>query len=103
MDAQFVLALSRLSRGPWRTWRIQREVYVQSIRPARRVLRHLAITYPRHLSQFLSTGETLAVHRDSAGPRRHMNGRAGQIAVLDFAPANTEFCEQVIDGLSQQP
>ena len=32
-----------------------------------------------------------------------MNGRAGQIAVLDFAPANTEFCEQVIGGLSQQP
>src|SRR2546423_14337025 len=32
-----------------------------------------------------------------------MNGRAGQVAVLDFAPADTEFCEQVIDGLSQQP
>src|SRR4030095_16695568 len=43
------------------------------------------------------------VHRNPAGPRRDMNQHAGQIAVLDFAPANTEFCEQVIDGLSQQP
>jgi dimethylhistidine N-methyltransferase len=32
-----------------------------------------------------------------------MNPHAGQIAVLDFAPADTEFCEQVISGLSQQP
>src|SRR5207247_7564121 len=32
-----------------------------------------------------------------------MNGQAGQIAVLDFEPANEEFCEQVIAGLSQHP
>jgi dimethylhistidine N-methyltransferase len=32
-----------------------------------------------------------------------MNGQAGQIAVLDFEPANEEFCEQVIVGLSQHP
>ena len=32
-----------------------------------------------------------------------MNQHAGQIAVLDFAPADAEFCEQVIHGLSQQP
>jgi dimethylhistidine N-methyltransferase len=32
-----------------------------------------------------------------------MNQHAGQIAVLDFAPADAEFCEQVIAGLSQQP
>jgi len=32
-----------------------------------------------------------------------MNQHAGQIAVLDFEPANEEFCEQVIAGLSQQP
>jgi dimethylhistidine N-methyltransferase len=32
-----------------------------------------------------------------------MNRHAGQIAVLDFAPADAEFCEQVIRGLSQQP
>jgi len=32
-----------------------------------------------------------------------MNQHAGQIAVLDFAPADAEFCEQVIHGLSQPP
>ena len=32
-----------------------------------------------------------------------MNQHAGQIAVLDFAPADVEFCEQVVAGLSQQP
>src|SRR5437763_9754840 len=32
-----------------------------------------------------------------------MNGQAGQIAVLDFEPANEEFCEQVIAGLSKHP
>ena len=32
-----------------------------------------------------------------------MNRHAGQIAVLDFEPANEEFCEQVIGGLSQHP
>ena len=32
-----------------------------------------------------------------------MNEHAGQIAVLDFEPANEEFCEQVIAGLSQHP
>jgi len=32
-----------------------------------------------------------------------MNGHARQIAVLDFEPANEEFCEQVIAGLSQEP
>ncbi len=32
-----------------------------------------------------------------------MNEHAGQIAVLDFEPANEEFCDQVIAGLSQRP
>lgn len=32
-----------------------------------------------------------------------MNQHAGQIAVLDFAPADAEFCEQVLTGLSQHP
>jgi dimethylhistidine N-methyltransferase len=32
-----------------------------------------------------------------------MNQPAGQIAVLDFAPADAEFCEQVLAGLSQKP
>src|SRR5438552_8649349 len=103
MDAQRVFPLPRLPRRPRSTRRIQREIHVQSIRLAWRVLRHVAITHPRHLPKLFSTGETLAVHRDPTRPRRHMNQHAGQIAVLDFAPADTEFCEQVIAGLSQRP
>src|SRR5207302_352758 len=76
---------------------------VQPIRLARRLLRDFAITYPHHLSEFFPTRKTLAIHRDSTGTRRGMNQHAGQIAVLDFEPANEEFCEQVIAGLSQHP
>src|SRR5207244_10905205 len=64
---------------------------------------NFAITYPRHLPEFFPTRKTLAIHRDSAGTRRGMSGQAGQIAVLAFEPANEEFCEQVIAGLSQHP
>src|SRR5438477_11701086 len=73
------------------------------MRLARRLLRDFAITYPHHLSEFFPARKTLAIHRDSTGTRRGMNQHAGQIAVLDFAPADEEFCEQVIHGLSQQP
>src|SRR5207249_3362164 len=40
---------------------------------------------------------------NSTGTRCGMSGHAGQIAVLDFAPADAEFCEQLIAGLSQEP
>src|SRR5881392_2321788 len=103
MDAQRVFPLPRLPRRARGNRRIQREIHVQSIRLARRVLCNIAITHPRHIPKLFSTGEALAVHRDPAGPRRDMNPHAGQIAVLDFAPADAEFCEQVIAGLSQQP
>src|SRR5213592_4786419 len=102
MDAQLLLAVSGLPRRARCARRVQRQIYVQSIRLARRLLRNFAITYPRHLPEFFPTRKTLAIHRDSAGTRRGMNGQAGQIAVLDFEPANEEFCEQVIAGLSQR-
>src|SRR5207248_4181140 len=103
MDTQRVFPLPRLPRSDRGNRRIQREIHVQSIRLARRVLCKIAITHPRHIPKLFSTGEALAVHRDPAGPRREMNPHAGQIAVLDFAPADAEFCEQAIAGLSQQP
>src|SRR5207244_8052208 len=103
MDAQLLLALSWLPRRARRTRGIQRQIHVQPIRLARRLLRNFAIAYPHHLSEFFPTRKTLAIHRDSAGTRRGMSGQAGQIAVLAFEPANEEFCEQVIAGLSQHP
>src|SRR5438270_9947682 len=103
MDAQRLFPLPRLPGRARGTRRIQRKIHVQSIRLARRVLRNVAITRSRHLPKLFSTGETLTVHRDSARAGRHTNQYAGQIDVLDFAPADEEFCEQVIHGLSQQP
>src|SRR5438874_7160838 len=103
MDAQRLLALSGLPRRARCPRGIQRQIHVQPVRLARRFLRKFAIAYPRHLPEFFPTRKTLAILRDSAGTRPGMNQHAGQIAVLDFEPANEEFCEQVIAGLSQQP
>ena len=38
-----------------------------------RLLRHLSHSHPPHLSQFLSTGKTLAVHRNQTRTRPRMN------------------------------
>ena len=73
MDAQRLLALSRLSGGAGRTGRIQRQVHVQPVRFARRLLRHLAQSYSPNLSQFFPTGKTLAVYRDQTRTRSTMN------------------------------
>ena len=73
MDAQRLLALSRLPRCSRRAWRVQRQIHVQPIRPARWFLRDIPHSYPPHLSQFLSTGKTLAVHRNQTRTRRTVN------------------------------
>ncbi len=73
MDAQRLLALSRLPRCSRRAWRVQRQIHVQPIRPARRFLRDIPHSHPPHLSQFLSTGKTLAVHRNQTRTRSSMN------------------------------
>jgi len=73
MDAQRLLALSRLSRGAGRSRRIQRQVHVQPIRFAWRFLRHVAQPHSPHVSQFLPTRETLAVYGDQTRTRSTMN------------------------------
>ena len=73
MDAQRLLAVSRLPRCSRRAWRVQRQIYVQPICPARRFLRDIPHSHPPHLSQFLSTGKTLAVHRNQTRTRSSMN------------------------------
>ena len=73
MDAQRLLALPRLPRCSRRAWRIQRQIHVQPICPARWFLRDIPHAYPPHLSQFLSTGKTLAVYGDQTRTRSTMN------------------------------
>ena len=70
MDTQRLLAVSRLPRCSRRAWRVQRQIHVQPIRSARRFLRDIPHSYPPHLSQLLSTGKTLAVHRNQTRTRR---------------------------------
>src|SRR5882762_3762919 len=103
MDAQFLLPLPRLSSGTWCPRRVQRQVHVQSIRSARRVVCYLAQPYPPDLSQLLPAGEALAVYRDPTRPRSRMNHDSAGAGVLDLEPAKANFRDEVIAGLSGEP
>src|SRR5712692_2806724 len=103
MDPQRLFALSGLSRGAGSAGRIQWQVHVQPIRLARRFLRYIGASHSQDLPQFLSTGQTLAVHRDSTRTRSTMIRQSGAAAVLDREPASSDFLSEVIAGLSRQP
>ena len=94
--------LPRLSRGARRTRRIQRQVHVQPIRAARRLLRHFTQSHSADLSQFLSTGKTLAIYRDTAGTRS-VNRASTASSALELEPANGTFLAEAIAGLSSSP
>src|SRR5262249_4491683 len=79
MDAQFVFTVSRLSGRAGRAWRIQWQVHVQSVRLARRFLRHVAYSHSPNVSKFLSTGKTLAVQRSQTRTRSRINPRSGLV------------------------
>ncbi len=88
MDAQRLLALPRLPRCSRRAWRVQRQIHVQPIRPARWFLRDIPHSYPPHLSQFLSTGKTLAVHRNQTRTRSHSKSVGRALLGAPFQPHN---------------
>ena len=58
---QLVRAVPRLRARARRGRRIQRQVHVQPVRAARRVLRDAPLAHPRHVPQFLPAGSALAV------------------------------------------
>src|SRR2546421_7236337 len=103
MDAQLLLALSWLPRRARRTRGIQRQIHVQPIRLARRLLRDFAITYPRHLSEFFPTRKTLAIHRPASRPRPRMNRHASGVAVLHPQPAAAHFLPQGFENPFNSP
>ena len=70
VDQQRLRGLSRLPPGQRRGGRIQRQIHVQSIRAARRLLRHAARPHPGQLPQFLPARGALAVFRNTAGAGR---------------------------------
>ena len=69
VDAQPVLALPGLPPRRGRARRVQRQVHVQPVRAARRLLRHAADHIRADLPQLLPAGSPLAVHRHSPRPR----------------------------------
>src|SRR5256885_10612741 len=100
MDPQLLFALSRLSSRAGRARRIQRQVHVQSIRAARRFLRHVAHAYPQNVSQFLSTRETMAIHGNPFSARSFVNEK---LTSADKAATKETFREEVLRGLSKSP
>src|SRR4029077_20173147 len=81
----------------------QRQVHVQPIRVAGRLLCHFAKPHPQNLSQFLSTGQTLAVYRDSTRARSRMNSHHSSGALLQRSPATLAFLSETFAGLSKSP
>ena len=69
VDQQRLRGLSRLPPGQRRGGRIQRQIHVQSIRAARRLLRHAARPHPASYRNFFPP-EALAVFRNTAGAGR---------------------------------
>src|ERR1700731_3648744 len=103
MDSKFVFPLPRLSRSAWGARRIQRQIHVQSVCSPWWVVRHISRPYPPYISQFLSTGNTLAVYRASARLRSRMIRPHPIPGVVDTAPDRIEFLDQVVAGLSRYP
>ena len=67
VDRQRLSRLSRLPSRARRGRRVQRKIHVQSVRPARRIVRHLCLAPSRNLPQLLSAPCALAVHGYQAG------------------------------------
>src|SRR5438045_5206862 len=103
MDPERLSPLPRLPRGPRRPRRIQRQIHVQPDGAPRRIVRHYPRSYSPDVSEFLSAGKALAIHRHSARPRSSMSGVAGCVAVLDLEPVKADFLAEVVAGLSSSP
>src|SRR5689334_14092528 len=117
MDQQRLPGLPRLPARGRRAGGVQRKVHVQSVCPARRVVRDIQDAYPQDLSELLRAGCALAVHghpvsEEYMTPGQQMNDSAGlldrrvrpqpkQIDLLDFAPAPADVRAEVIEGLSR--
>ncbi len=70
MDAQRLRALPRLRARRRRRRRVQRQVHVQPVRAARRLVRDAARAHPRDVPQLLSARRALAVLRPAPRARR---------------------------------
>src|SRR5262249_52626149 len=97
VDSQRLSSLSRVSSADRRARRVQRKVHGESDGPARRLVRHSAVTHPRQLSQLLSARCTLAVLGHSAGAGLVMGDRAE--ARVDDDARRAALADDVRHGL----
>ncbi len=75
--------------APRRGRRVQRQVHVQPVRAARRLVRDAALAHPRDLPQLLPAGSAMAVQRDSPGAvRRSARCRAFDPITLSKSRGN---------------
>src|SRR5580658_3813234 len=101
MDAKQLLAISGILCGSGSLGGIQRQIHVQPVRSARRVLRHFAIAYPPHLPKLFSARCPVAIHGNQAGKGSSMNDTILFSRSIDRAYSCDGFLSEVVAGLSQ--
>src|SRR5580692_11234378 len=91
MDGERLYRLSGIQAPAWRARRIQRQVHVRPNDSARGIVRHSRESHSGDLSKFLSTGNQMAVLRDSLGTLKGFVEMATYVRTVDighFAPAD---------------
>src|SRR5689334_16888477 len=103
MDAKLVRALSALRARQGCHRRVQRQIHVQSICAARRLVRHFTSSYSADVSKLLCAGEAMAVHGNPPGQGHHMITEACSEMVLDLAPTPANLQSEFLAGLKRSP
>src|SRR4051812_17492440 len=89
MDGKRLHRLLGIQGAAWCPRRVQRQIHVRPNDSARRIVRHSCESYAGNLSEFLSTSNQMAVHRDSLGGLKGFVYMATYLQMVDF--------EQVVD------
>src|SRR5271167_1520617 len=108
MGGQRLHRLSRIQASSWCPRRIQREVHVRPDDSARGIVRHSRESYSRHVSEFLSTSNKMAIRRDSAGELKGFVLMATYSRALDIERVITVDTRQALThevrrGLLRRP
>ena len=84
MDGERLYRLSGIQASAGRARRIQRQVHVRPNDSARGLVRHSCESYSGDLSEFLSTGNQMAVLRDSLGTLKGFVEMATYVQTVDI-------------------
>src|SRR5690606_34357950 len=105
MDPERVFAVSRVQRRAGSHRRIQRQVHVQSVCPARRLVRDLGEPHSPHVSKLFPAGSTVAVHGPPARTGRRMSTarQSAGVRLTDYEPTCADFRSEFVAGLQRRP